>query len=111
MYYRLNLLGRSLWNLTAFLSWAGLTVWTMRSMMRYALDVGARNYEFARQAGFNPAVGDLGNLFLAAVVFFIIPLACTAAVVIVNNLLKGKVPHEPAREIERPLLPPPPGSL
>lgn len=94
MYYRLNPWIQRLWNLSFFIGWVCLTVWLMRVTMTFALRAGARNYEFTREVGINPAISDLGNLFFAVVVFFVVPLTSTVVVILVNKALKGKNPHE-----------------
>lgn len=89
MYYRLGLFGRFVWGMSVFVLWGFSTLMAMQLMMRLMIPTAEQSYHAARSAGINPAVGDVGNLFMAIIVFFVVPVFTTAFFIYFNKKLKG----------------------
>lgn len=89
MYYRLGSFGRFVWSMSVFVLWAFTTIMSMQVLMDMTVRTSQQGHHAARTVGVNPAVGDIGTLFMAVIIFFIVPLFTTVVFMYFNKKLKG----------------------
>lgn len=89
MYYRLGSFGRFVWSMSVFVLWVFTTIMSMQLLMGMTMTTSHQGYHAARTVGVNPAVGDIGTLFMAVIIFFIVPTFTAAVFMYFNKKLKG----------------------
>lgn len=89
MYYRLGSFGRFVWGMAVFVLWGFTTIMAMQTLTAMTVSTSRQGYHAARTVGVNPAVGDVGTLFMAVIIFFVVPTCTTVVFYYLNKKLKG----------------------